>query len=318
MIDFTELPADGTAFEQLIRELLLIANLSPEWSGKGPDQGRDLLAEETATGPLGSFRRKWLVQCKHPAHSGRSVSKDEIPSVVDDCRRVNADGYLLACSTQPSAGTVQKLSEIATNPSHRLVTTIWDCVEIEKRLSEPRGFALAHIFFPRSMGRSRWRIYNMGSPSKWAAHYGEYFMYLSCRISAHFPSTSEVEVIVERLSQIRPKEANELVRPRAVYFDEKHEQFSVFADYLVPEGKQPSLSPRDFEHILHDGQGLHVDEGAMWYITSWDVRLVRTLPFSDRFQSDASDYYDRYLRHFEVGTPRGLTIGELADLGVWL
>src|SRR5712691_9329212 len=106
MIDFTELPDDGTAFEQLTRELLLISGLSPEWTGQGIDHGRDLIAEETATGPLGSFRRKWLVQCKHLAHSGRSVSRRDIPSVVDDCRQVNADGYLLVCSTRPSSGVV--------------------------------------------------------------------------------------------------------------------------------------------------------------------------------------------------------------------
>jgi hypothetical protein len=210
------------------------------------------------------------------------------------------------------------LNEIAANPAHRLITAIWDGVEIEKRLSEPRGFAVAHIFFPKSMGPTPWRIYNMGSPSKWAAHYGEYFMYLSCRISAHFPSMSEVEVIVKRLKQIRPTEADELVRPRAVYFDDKHGQFFVFADYLVPQESQPSLLPRDFENILHDGQGLHVQADAMWYLTSWDVQLVRTLPWSDRFQPDDSSYYDRYLRHFEVGTPRGLTIGELAELNAWL
>jgi Restriction endonuclease len=118
MIDFNELPQDGTALEQLTRELLLVAGLSPQWTGRGPDQGRDLIAEETATGPLGSFRRRWLVQCKHFAHSARSVSRNDIPSVVDDCRQVNADGYLLVCSTYPSSGVAQKLSEISNDPSN--------------------------------------------------------------------------------------------------------------------------------------------------------------------------------------------------------
>ena len=179
------------------------------------------------TGPLGSFRRRWLVQCKHFAHSARSVSRNDIPSIVDDFRQANADGYLLVCSTHPSSSVVQKLDEISNELSNRLITTILDSVELEKRLNEPRGFALAHIFFPISMRNTPWRIYNMGSPSKWAAHYKNYFIYLSCRQSAHFPSVSEVEIIAERLEQIHPQKPNELIRPR-VYFDEKNVNNSAF------------------------------------------------------------------------------------------
>ena len=318
MIDFTELPEDGTAFEQLIRELLVIADLSPQWTGKGQDQGRDLIAEEEATGPLGRFRRRWLVQCKHNAHSARSVSRDEIGSVIDDCAQASAAGYLLACSTHPSSSTVQKLDEISRDRSGRLVTAVWDSVEIEKRLSEPRGFALAHIFFPQSMLKTPWKIYNMGSPSKWAAHYREYFIYLNSRISTHFPSISEVEEIIRRLEQIQPKGEAELVRPRAIYFDDKHEQFVVFADYLVPRQAEPSLSPRDFDRILQDGSGLRSDNTAEWYMTYWDIKLARTNPWSDRYEVDDSGYYDPYLRNFEVGTFRRSTIGDLVELNVWL
>lgn len=319
MIDFRELPEDGTAFEQLTRELLLVAELSPQWTGKGPDQGRDIIAEETATGPLGSFRRRWLVQCKHFAHSGRAVYRKDIPSVVDDCRQVNADGYLLVCSTHPSSAVVQKLNEIANDLANRIVTAIWDCVEIEKRLSEPRGFALAHIFFPNSMRHTPWRIYNMESPSRWAARYKDYFVYLSCRDSSHFPPLSKVEIIVQRLEQIRPNQTCELIRPRAVYFDDKYSVFSVFADYLVPKDSPPSLSPRDFEGSLHDWGELNSDDITMCYNTVWDVRLVRTDPWSDHYQVDHAAYYKKYLRdNFQVGLFRGPTIGELARINQWL
>jgi hypothetical protein len=318
MIDFNELPQDGTALEQLTRELLLVAGLSPQWTGRGPDQGRDLIAEETATGPLGSFRRRWLVQCKHFAHSARSVSRNDIPSVVDDCRQVNADGYLLVCATYPSSGVAQKLSEISNDPSNRLITSVWDNVEIEKRLREPRGFALAHIFFPISMQDTPWRVYNTDSPSKWAAHYKNYFIYLNCRQSAHFPPTSEVEIAIQRLEQIHPQNPDELIRPRAVYFDEKHEQFYVFADYLVPQSTEPSHSPNDFERTLHDWQGLRANAGAMWYLTGWDIRLTFTNPYSEHYQIDHSDYYQPYLRNFERGLFRGPTIGDLAEMNRWV
>lgn len=319
MLDFTELPQDGTSFEQLARELLLVAGLRPHWTGKGPDQGRDLIAEETATGPLGSFKRTWLVQCKHLAHSKHSVGRNDVKSIIDDCRQVNADGYLLVCSTQPSSSLVQKLNEITSAPENRLVATVWDAVEIEKRLGEPRGFSLSHIFFPASMKDTPWKIYNVGSPTKWAAHYKKYFLYLSCRDAARFPSLAEVELIISRLEEIRPKNDNELVRPRAVYYDDKHEQFFVFADYLVPCDSTPSLSPAEFEGKLQDWHGLHSDGKSSWYSTGWDIKKVETDPLSDdHYQFDHADYYEMYLRNFERGAFRGPTIGILASIDQWL
>jgi hypothetical protein len=311
VLDFKELPVDGTAFEQLMRELLLGEGLAPYWTGKGADGGRDLLVEEAATGQLGSFQRKWLVSCKHKAHSGAAVSVGDIPSVLDDCKRVNADGYLLACSTYPSSGVVQKLDELAGEPANRLRTVVWDAVEIEKRLMQPTAFALTQLFFPKATAASPWRIYNMGSPGRFAAHYKGYFIYLSSRISAHFPDLREVGEIVARLESVTTGEGEE-IRPRAVYFDEKHEQFMVFADYLVPRNIEPSLSPTDINAVLHDGTGLHHNDEAEWYLTGWDIRLVRTLPWSERYQPDDRGFYDSSMPKFEIGRQRGPTIGELS------
>lgn len=316
MIDFEELPDDGNALEQLTRELLVVAGLRVQWTGKGADQGRDLLADEDADGPLGSFRRRWLVQCKHNAHGRKSVGRKDLASVIDDCRQVGADGYLLVCSTQPSSGVVTKLREIADTPANRLVTAFWDSVELEKRLTEPRGFALAHQFFPVSMKDTPWKIYNAGSPSRWAAHYKDAFLYLSSRISSYLPSLDEVATIVQRLAKI-PVGKNESVRVRAVYFDDKHEQFQVFADYMIPAGRKPKLAPSDFEARLHDGQGLHYDADSMWYLTYWDISPVRTNRESDRFHLDSAEYYEPHLRNFETGSPRDRTIGEVAESEMW-
>src|SRR3989442_1527477 len=87
MIDFSELPQDGVAFEQLVREILLILDLHPRWSGIGPDRGRDILATEILSGPLAQSKRLWLVQCKHFAHAGRSVGRNDVGAVVDDCHQ---------------------------------------------------------------------------------------------------------------------------------------------------------------------------------------------------------------------------------------
>lgn len=309
MIDFTELPKDGTAFEQLVRELMLIADMRPHWSGKGPDQGRDIIITEVANGPLAIFERRWLVQCKHYAHSGKSVGRDDLGSIVDDCRQVGAEGYLLACTTQPSAGLITKLSEIQNQPANNIVTTYWDAVDIERRIREPRSFALGHLFFPRSFEATPWQVYNDGSPNRWTANYKDYFFHLCSRISGKYPDLAECEIIVDRLESISIG-PGERVRPRAIYFDDKHEEFTVFADYLVPSDSQPQLKPSHFQAHLLDGTGLHSGKSGSWYATYWDVELRKTWPLSDHFHVDHYDYYVPYRGTYQIGMARDKFISE--------
>ena len=61
MLNFAELGGNGRGLEQLVRELLLLLGMDPQWSGEGPDGGRDLLFEEHGMELLGSKRRTWLV-----------------------------------------------------------------------------------------------------------------------------------------------------------------------------------------------------------------------------------------------------------------
>ncbi|HLP75720.1 MAG TPA: restriction endonuclease [Candidatus Paceibacterota bacterium] len=305
MIDFTELPHDGRAFEQLVREMLLIYDAHPQWTGQGPDQGRDIIATEKLKGPIAASKRTWLVQCKHFAHANRSVGRDDVGSVVDDCRQVGATAYLLACSTQPSSGLVTKLKEIAERPENGLTTLIWDSVDIEKRLQEPRFFGLAQIFFPRSLAATPWKLYNRGAPNVWTAQYKGYFLHLTSRIAGAHPRLQDCERIIEKLESIHLKGEHEYIRPRAIYFDDKNENYSVFADYLVPHDQKPSFTPQEFNCVLEDGKGLYEDGGIMWYCTYWDIALKRILPFSDHFNKDHYDFYNPHDGTFRTGGPRG-------------
>lgn len=305
MIDFKELPKDGTAFEQFVREMCLIYDLQPQWTGKGPDQGRDILITEKARGSIGDFTRRWLVQCKHFAHSGNSVGREDLGSIIDDCRQIGAEGYLLACSTQPSASLVIKLKEISEKAENRLLTAIWDGVELEKRLAEPHCFSLGHLFFPKSFETTPWRLYNTGAPNKWTAHYKTYFVHMSSRISGSYPSLAESEFIISLLEQIKTKGESEAIRPRGIYFDDKLQTFTVFADYLVPHNQESSLSPKDFNAVLNDGQGLHSSGETMWYITYWDIQVKRIFPYSDHFDLDHYDFYNPVRGNFAIGSRRG-------------
>ena len=86
---------------------------------------------------LAPFSRKWLVSCKHKAHGGGSVGLADVVDIVDACGAVDAEGYLLACSTQPSSGVVKRLEELQL--SGKVLTTFWDGVELERRLNIPEG-----------------------------------------------------------------------------------------------------------------------------------------------------------------------------------
>lgn len=317
MIDFRELPEDGTAFEQLVRELCLRSGLRPQWSGKGSDQGRDIVITETINGPVAPFERRWLIQCKHNAHSGKSVGRDDVGNIVDDCHQIAAEGYLLACTTQPSSALTTKLQELQGNKSLHLVTKVWDGVDIEKMIHEPRFFSLGHLFFPRSFATTPWKIYNRGAPNQWTGNYKEYFIHLSSRVAGSHPQLKACEDIIAKLEQVGPLGEYEFVRPRGIYFDDKHQQFYVFADYLVSRDRSPSLKPSDFEKILHDYEGLYSDGGGMWYITIWDIQLRLIVHYSDHFDRDHFDFYTTYEGNYTGGVLRGRSISELAHSDFW-
>jgi len=323
MIDYTELPDDGILFEQLVRELLLREGFDVHWTGVGPDAGRDLMVTEKACGGIAEFNRQWLVSCKHFANSkgGRSVGVSDVDGIVDACRAVNAQGFLLVCSTQPSSALVRRLEEIQIH--NQIATKIWDGIELEKRLSTPSTFPLIYQFFPRTAKSIGWRIYNTNSPSFWAANFKDYFIYLSSRTANTFPGLKDVETILDKLESIKLPQSGkgieaqwkkQYVRPRAIYFDNKHEQFYVFADYLVPHDCDADniLTPKDFDAVLQDGQGLYHDESSMWYITFWDIKIEKTTPTSDHFHLDHKDYYEKYINNYKIGLSRGSwTIGDM-------
>lgn len=314
MIDFSELPSDGIKFEQLVRELLIRSGFEVHWTGVGPDAGRDLVVTEKSDGSLAPFERKWLVSCKHNANSGKSVGLNDVTDIVDACEAVNARGFLLACSTQPSSTVVRRFEEI--NGNGKVITKYWDSVEIEKRLNTPATFPLINLFFPESSKLFGWKIYNTHSPSFWAANYKDYFLYLGSRTANTFPELKDVEEIIRKLESIKLPEAENweghYLRPRAVYFDNKHENFTVFADYLYPRDKENTVvKPQEIDKVLQDGMGLYSEGETMWYITHWDIRYVPCWQISDHFHLDHKDYYEPFMDRYRIGFSRNEFISEM-------
>lgn len=80
ILDFKEIPSSSSGaardqFELFAREFLdLVGFKIVTGPDRGADAGRDLIVEEIRAGVVGETRVRWLVSCKHKAHSGGSVT----------------------------------------------------------------------------------------------------------------------------------------------------------------------------------------------------------------------------------------------------
>jgi HJR/Mrr/RecB family endonuclease len=89
VLDFKEIPTaqagmDRDQFELFAREFLaqegFMIVAGPD---RGSDAGRDMIVAETRTGPGGDTTVRWLVSCKHKAHTGTSVTSVDEPNLRD-------------------------------------------------------------------------------------------------------------------------------------------------------------------------------------------------------------------------------------------
>ena len=307
MIDFKELPEDGIKFEQLIRELLVLEGFETHWTGVGQDGGRDLIVMEKLKGRLSTCERKWLISCKHTANSGKSLGRDKAGNISEDCYAINAKGYILVCSTQPSSALVDRLDEIQKNKG--IITRYWDSIEIENRLSKPNTFKLIHIFFPKSAQNYQWKIYNTFSPSFWAANYKDYFMYLSCRLSNSYPYLESIETIVcimEKISIFKDEKYfldSHYLRLRAVYYDDKFSYHTAYIDYLYPDNsKNKVIYPQELQEKLLKAFG--EEESKIMNPPRWDIKYQIVNNLSDNFDIDHKKFYEAYRMEFEHGIGR--------------
>lgn len=165
-LNFTEIatPTSGPGrdkFELFARDTLdLLGFKVLEGPDRGADGGRDLLVEERRTGVGGETRIRWLVSCKHKAHSGASVNPNDESDIQDRLNAHQCAAFLGFYSTVPSAGLTGKLSGAAGKFEYQ----IFDPERIERAiLGSPEGVRLARRYFPQSV--STWQATNK-APAK--------------------------------------------------------------------------------------------------------------------------------------------------------
>lgn len=236
MLDFSELSSNGEDLELLVRELAISSGYKAHWSGRGPDGGQDLLIEEPGDLNFGAKTRRWLVSCKHMALAnggkGKSVGIDDLGGeggIVDAVHQHEADGFLLACSTQPSSALVARLAAIERN--RRVPTHVWDGVQLERMLGTPRGWQIAQRFMPISADSAGWRIFMTDEPNRFVGITRGYYIQLVNRHGSGQVSLWEIDRVLKQV-EAAPVPEKACIRPRGVFDNDKVTAFTWYLDYL--------------------------------------------------------------------------------------
>lgn len=157
VIDLAELVSatPGQGLEELVRKLGERKGLSPSWSGRGADGGRDLYFTEIREGPISRDRTLWLVSCKDKARSGASVAETDLPKpgIRDKLDQHKADGFLLVTTTTVGTAAKGLLDGLDKNNGGPVHILVWDAADITQMLLEPENIGLVQQFFPASYKR---------------------------------------------------------------------------------------------------------------------------------------------------------------------
>ncbi|EPC4056228.1 restriction endonuclease [Vibrio parahaemolyticus] len=160
LIDFKEIN-DDHAFEYFAKLFLEACGLKVEVTpAKGPDGGRDIICSEITSFGQASYR--WLVSCKHFAHSGKSVGQSDDQANHNKLIEHQCHGFMFIYSTaftESLRTSVVKVCE--TNKANHKFLTPWDIENII--VKSPRFYPLLNQFFPNSHSLLIETIENQGS-----------------------------------------------------------------------------------------------------------------------------------------------------------
>lgn len=162
-LDFTEIPEAhkrsvgarvSDSFEFFAESFLRAFGYKiVEGPGRGADGGRDLVVAEV--GGLSGIETRWLVSCKHKAHSGNAVNSKDEENLENRVRKAKCRGFLWFYSTTPTEDLKRDFAALeddgypVTGFSHGI---------IEEHLLDERRPAmttLAKQYFPKSF--KAWR-----------------------------------------------------------------------------------------------------------------------------------------------------------------
>ena len=117
---------------------------------RGADGGVDLVVKECRKGVGGETEIRWLVSCKHYAHSGKSVSPQDEINIRDRVDANKCHGFIGFYSTLASTGLMSNLE----GTRDKLEFQIFDNKKIEESLlHSSSGIKLSERYFPDSIAK---------------------------------------------------------------------------------------------------------------------------------------------------------------------
>lgn len=132
-----------------------------------------------------------------------------------------------------------------------------------------------------------------------------------CRIANKYPSTKFITKIIDIVDEFYEKynmekkisefyiENKEFLQVRAIYFDDKHGDFTVYIDYIYERSKKAAIKDRNFqEYFIDKNYNLH---GAS---ITWEVSKYEEFFSSDHFDCNHREYYEKHIDYFRWGGTR--------------
>lgn len=152
IFDFREIPrangGDGLqdTFELFCRDFFdSMGFIIEDHPDRGADGKKDLIISEKRIGILAETNIRWLVSCKHFAHSGKSVSDTHEPDISDRLLSHKCQGFIGFYSTIPATSLTNKLK------NGNFQYSIFDKERIESHLLETiKGKKIAQRYIPKS------------------------------------------------------------------------------------------------------------------------------------------------------------------------
>lgn len=154
-INFKEIAQANTnsgeqdSFELFARDFLKYIGYKIDTDpARGADGGVDLVIKESRKGVGGETEIKWLVSCKHYAHSGKSVSPNDEINIRDRVEAKQCQGFIGFYSTLASSGLMTNLE----NTRDKVEFQVFDYKKIEENLlSSAEGLKISKRYFPVSI-----------------------------------------------------------------------------------------------------------------------------------------------------------------------
>lgn len=271
-IEFSRLSADGQELEQLTRDLCDALRYRAAWSGRGADDGNDLIVEEPTADDFGGIPRKWLVSCKDFADSGRSVSAEDVGNVPGRLEQHGCHGFLLVTTTQPSSGLIRAFE--GWRAETRFLFHYWDAPRLKQMLLRDPGLTVAESYFGTSAGVDRLIISESEDAADGMIHYVSFAdgrsFYFQTRKEPANPEghLEDFEVGFDRLRSRLPGFASFAVR--GVWYDDKHGSYDWRVDLAV-QGFNPDLSA--LRERLSGVLAVPGAPGGQWH--EFEFRLLR-------------------------------------------